>query len=182
MKLTTHLQLVPRSRKRGSIHSLHHMPSWRRALLVKHRDNITFLPCKRINAEISTVGYSKRKKKKKKKNKGRGERGRTALKSGAYVKTIYIFRSTYWGLKFMYTQSNHGIQYWKNAKYKFKEAVLSIFPDNGGRPLLTNLQAGSPSCTLSAHWIATVSAVSATVYGDMLLFVLFSFDSSTLPS
>jgi hypothetical protein len=28
VKLTTHLQLVPRSRKYGSIHSLPHTPSW----------------------------------------------------------------------------------------------------------------------------------------------------------
>jgi hypothetical protein len=41
MKLTTHLQLVPRSRKYGSIHPLPHMPSWRSAELVKHRDNFT---------------------------------------------------------------------------------------------------------------------------------------------
>jgi hypothetical protein len=31
VKLTTHLQLVPRSRKCGSIHQLLHMPSWRSA-------------------------------------------------------------------------------------------------------------------------------------------------------
>jgi hypothetical protein len=31
VKLTTHLQLVPRSRKCGSIHPLPHMPSWRSA-------------------------------------------------------------------------------------------------------------------------------------------------------
>jgi hypothetical protein len=31
VKLTTQLQLVPRSRKRGSIHSLPHTPSWRSA-------------------------------------------------------------------------------------------------------------------------------------------------------
>jgi hypothetical protein len=31
MKLTTHLQLVLRSRKRGSIHPLSHTPSWRSA-------------------------------------------------------------------------------------------------------------------------------------------------------
>jgi hypothetical protein len=31
LKLTTHLQLVPRSKKRGSIHPLHHTPSWRSA-------------------------------------------------------------------------------------------------------------------------------------------------------
>jgi hypothetical protein len=42
MKLTTHPQLVPRSRKCGSIHPLPHTPSWRSAELVKHRDNFTF--------------------------------------------------------------------------------------------------------------------------------------------
>jgi hypothetical protein len=31
MKPTTHLQLVPRSRKRGSINPLPHTPSWRSA-------------------------------------------------------------------------------------------------------------------------------------------------------
>jgi hypothetical protein len=31
LKLTTHLQLVPRSRKCGSIHPLPHMPSWHSA-------------------------------------------------------------------------------------------------------------------------------------------------------
>jgi hypothetical protein len=31
VKLTTHLQLVPRSRKRGSIYPLPHTPSWRSA-------------------------------------------------------------------------------------------------------------------------------------------------------
>jgi hypothetical protein len=39
VKLTTHLQLVPRSRKCGSIHPLPRTPSWRCAYLVKHRDN-----------------------------------------------------------------------------------------------------------------------------------------------
>jgi hypothetical protein len=31
VKLTTHLELVPRLRKCGSIHALPHMPSWRSA-------------------------------------------------------------------------------------------------------------------------------------------------------
>jgi hypothetical protein len=31
LKLTTHLQLVPKSRKRGSIHPLPQTPSWRSA-------------------------------------------------------------------------------------------------------------------------------------------------------
>jgi hypothetical protein len=43
VKLTIHLQLVPRSRKCGSIHPLPHTPSCRSAQLVKHRDNFTFI-------------------------------------------------------------------------------------------------------------------------------------------
>jgi hypothetical protein len=42
VKLTTHLQLVLRLRKGGSIHPIPHTPSWRSAKLVKHRDNFTF--------------------------------------------------------------------------------------------------------------------------------------------
>jgi hypothetical protein len=42
VKVTTHLQLVPRSRKCGSIFPLPHTPSWPGAWLVKHRDNFTF--------------------------------------------------------------------------------------------------------------------------------------------
>jgi hypothetical protein len=34
--------LVPRSRKRGSIHSVPRTPSWHNAYLVKYRDNFTF--------------------------------------------------------------------------------------------------------------------------------------------
>jgi hypothetical protein len=45
VKVTTHLQLVPRSRIRGSIHPLSHMPSCCSASLVKHRDNFTLLVC-----------------------------------------------------------------------------------------------------------------------------------------
>jgi hypothetical protein len=41
VKLTTHLQLVPRSRKYGSIHPLPYTPSWRCVFLVKHRDKFT---------------------------------------------------------------------------------------------------------------------------------------------
>jgi hypothetical protein len=37
-ELTTRLQLVPMSRKHGSIHALSHTSSWRSAKLVKHRD------------------------------------------------------------------------------------------------------------------------------------------------
>jgi hypothetical protein len=43
VKLTTHLQLVPRSRKRGCIHPLPYTPSWSSACLVKYRDNFTSL-------------------------------------------------------------------------------------------------------------------------------------------
>jgi hypothetical protein len=65
VKLTTHLQLVPRSRKRGSIHPLPHTPSWRRAWLVKRRDNVTFLPdqnctliifCRLVTPHSDSVG------------------------------------------------------------------------------------------------------------------------------
>jgi hypothetical protein len=42
MTLTTHLQLVPRSRKCGSIHPLPHTSSWRSAELAKQRDNFIF--------------------------------------------------------------------------------------------------------------------------------------------
>jgi hypothetical protein len=38
-----HSQLVPISRKRGFINPLSHTPSWRSALLVKHRDNFTLI-------------------------------------------------------------------------------------------------------------------------------------------
>jgi hypothetical protein len=41
VKLTTHLQLVPRSRKCGSIHPLPRTSSWHSAYLVKHSDNFT---------------------------------------------------------------------------------------------------------------------------------------------
>jgi hypothetical protein len=37
-----HLELVPRSRKRGSIHPLSHTPSCHSAYLVKHKDKFTF--------------------------------------------------------------------------------------------------------------------------------------------
>jgi hypothetical protein len=42
VKLTTHLQLVPRSRKYGSIRPLPHTHSWRSAQLVKHSDYFIF--------------------------------------------------------------------------------------------------------------------------------------------
>jgi hypothetical protein len=43
VKLTIHLRQVTRFRKRGFINPLPHTPSWRSALLVKHKDNFTFL-------------------------------------------------------------------------------------------------------------------------------------------
>jgi hypothetical protein len=43
VKLPTHLQIVPSSRKHGSIHPLPHTPSRRTAKLEKHRVNFTFL-------------------------------------------------------------------------------------------------------------------------------------------
>jgi hypothetical protein len=43
VKLTTHLQLVLRSKIRGSIRPLPHTRSWRSAELVKHRNNFAFL-------------------------------------------------------------------------------------------------------------------------------------------
>jgi hypothetical protein len=42
VKLTTHLQLVSRSRKCGSTYPLPHKFSWRSVLLVNHGDNFTF--------------------------------------------------------------------------------------------------------------------------------------------
>jgi hypothetical protein len=42
VELTAHLQLLPKSRKYGSIYPLPHTPSWRSVLLVKHGDNFTF--------------------------------------------------------------------------------------------------------------------------------------------
>jgi hypothetical protein len=42
VELTSHLQLVPRSRKCGSIHPLPHTSSWCNAWLVKHRGNFIF--------------------------------------------------------------------------------------------------------------------------------------------
>jgi hypothetical protein len=38
---SSHLQLMPRSRKCGATHPLLHTPSWRSAELVTHRDNFT---------------------------------------------------------------------------------------------------------------------------------------------
>jgi hypothetical protein len=54
---TTHLQLVPRSRKRGSIHPLPHTSSWRSAQLVKHRNKFTYitLPAKSF---LSSLGVA----------------------------------------------------------------------------------------------------------------------------
>jgi hypothetical protein len=45
---TIHLQLVPRSRIRGSIHPLPPTSSWHNGQLIKHRDNFIFyVPPKR---------------------------------------------------------------------------------------------------------------------------------------
>jgi hypothetical protein len=44
VKLTTHLQLELRPRKRGFIHPFPHTSSWRIDSLVKYRDNFTFIP------------------------------------------------------------------------------------------------------------------------------------------
>jgi hypothetical protein len=41
VKLTSHLRLMSRSRKYGSIHPLPHTSSWRSAKLINHRDNFT---------------------------------------------------------------------------------------------------------------------------------------------
>jgi hypothetical protein len=43
VKLTTHLQLLPTSSKRGSMHVLPHKPSYRSVLLVKHRNHFAFI-------------------------------------------------------------------------------------------------------------------------------------------
>jgi hypothetical protein len=52
VKMTTHLQLVPRPRKCGSIHPLPHTPLWCSAWLVKHKDNFT------ITNGIYVIGVS----------------------------------------------------------------------------------------------------------------------------
>jgi hypothetical protein len=41
--MTTQLQLVPTSRKRGSLHLLPHTPTWSSVELVKYMDNFTLL-------------------------------------------------------------------------------------------------------------------------------------------
>jgi hypothetical protein len=53
VKLSTHLQLVPRSRKRRSIHPLPHSSSWRSAKLLKQGNNfnLTFFPSKKRQRE-----------------------------------------------------------------------------------------------------------------------------------
>jgi hypothetical protein len=51
VKLTTHLQLLPRWRKYGSIHPLPHTPSWRSAKFVEHRDNFFFTPSNQRNCK-----------------------------------------------------------------------------------------------------------------------------------
>jgi hypothetical protein len=42
VKLTIHLQLVPRSRKRGPVNPLPHKSSWRSGSLVNYKENFTF--------------------------------------------------------------------------------------------------------------------------------------------
>jgi hypothetical protein len=53
VKLTTHLQLVPSSRKRGSIHPLSHTSSWRNTKLVKQRDKF-LIPFNFISTDFIT--------------------------------------------------------------------------------------------------------------------------------
>jgi hypothetical protein len=43
VKLITHLQLASRSRKLGSVHPRPHLPSWRSAQCVNHKNNFTYL-------------------------------------------------------------------------------------------------------------------------------------------
>jgi hypothetical protein len=59
VKLTTHLQLVRSSRKRGSIHPLPHTPSRRRARLIKYRDNVTIFlrrNFRKTRAKMNNIG------------------------------------------------------------------------------------------------------------------------------
>jgi hypothetical protein len=42
VKLTNHLQLVPRSRKHGCVYPLPHMSSWQSAQLVEYKDRVMF--------------------------------------------------------------------------------------------------------------------------------------------
>jgi hypothetical protein len=55
VKLSTHLQLVLRSRKCESIHPLPHTLSWRSASLNKHRDNFT-LPSPNSSSRTMALG------------------------------------------------------------------------------------------------------------------------------
>jgi hypothetical protein len=67
VKLATHFQVVPRSRKRGSLQPLPHTPSRNSAYLVKHRDLLPFiyyyqhylilrnLPSYRVNNECCII-------------------------------------------------------------------------------------------------------------------------------
>jgi hypothetical protein len=57
MKLTIHLQLLPRSRTRGSIYPFPHTSSRPSTQLFKDRDNFTFLLLPRIEA-ISEVAFT----------------------------------------------------------------------------------------------------------------------------
>jgi hypothetical protein len=61
VKLTTHLQLVPRSRKHGFIHPHPHTSSRRSVLLVKHRENFTFLsPPHAVNEQAKSLQSNSR--------------------------------------------------------------------------------------------------------------------------
>jgi hypothetical protein len=53
--MTPYLQLVPCSRKRGSIHPLLHTTSWRSSYSVKHRDNFIFTPKRQSTTELGSV-------------------------------------------------------------------------------------------------------------------------------
>jgi hypothetical protein len=57
VKMTTHLQLVPRSGKRGSIHQLTHTLAWCTAQLAKNGDNLTItlsaMSCTETVPEVS---------------------------------------------------------------------------------------------------------------------------------
>jgi hypothetical protein len=59
VKLTTHLQPVQGSRKRGSIHPLPHTLSCCRASLVKHRDIFTFMGKFNSHGDMATSGFAR---------------------------------------------------------------------------------------------------------------------------
>jgi hypothetical protein len=53
VKLTPHLQLVPKSRIRGSVPPVPHTSSWYSAQLVNHRDNCAFTLLVSCGAQVS---------------------------------------------------------------------------------------------------------------------------------